>query len=45
MHSPVPNGDQLNVSGESEGGSINNDYAEDSEGSEDDSGESEEENQ
>uniref|UniRef100_A0A8I6X1Z3 Uncharacterized protein n=1 Tax=Hordeum vulgare subsp. vulgare TaxID=112509 RepID=A0A8I6X1Z3_HORVV len=43
MHSPMPNGDQLDVGGESEGGSINIDYAEDSEGSEDDSEESEEE--
>ena len=43
MHSPMPNGDQIDVGGEREGGSIDNDYAEDSEGSEDDSEESEEE--
>ncbi|KAI4997998.1 hypothetical protein ZWY2020_053340 [Hordeum vulgare] len=43
MHSPVPNGDQLDVGGESKGGSTDNDYVEDSKGSEDDSEESEEE--
>ncbi|KAI5021535.1 hypothetical protein ZWY2020_058265 [Hordeum vulgare] len=43
MHTPMPNGDQLDVGGESKGGSADNDYAEDSEGSEDDSEESEEE--
>ncbi|KAI4979952.1 hypothetical protein ZWY2020_016705 [Hordeum vulgare] len=45
MHLPMPNGAQLDVRGESEGGSVDNDYAEDNEGSEGDSGESEEENQ
>ncbi|XP_044972476.1 uncharacterized protein LOC123439929 [Hordeum vulgare subsp. vulgare] len=45
MHSPVPNMDQLDVGRESEGGSVDNDYGEDIEGSKDDSEESEEENQ
>lgn len=43
MHSAVPNEDQLDVSGESKGGKVDNDYADDSEGSKDDSEESEEE--
>ncbi|KAI4977955.1 hypothetical protein ZWY2020_014509 [Hordeum vulgare] len=43
MHSPVPNGDQLDVGAEREGGSADSDYAEDNEGSKDDLEESEEE--
>ncbi|KAI4972862.1 hypothetical protein ZWY2020_003787, partial [Hordeum vulgare] len=43
MHSPMSNRDQVDVGGESEGGSADIDYVEDSEGSEDDSEESEEE--
>ncbi|KAI5016277.1 hypothetical protein ZWY2020_006128 [Hordeum vulgare] len=45
MHSPIPNRDQFEIGGESEGGSVESDYADDSEERKDDSGDSEEENQ
>uniref|UniRef100_A0A8I6XDB1 Uncharacterized protein n=1 Tax=Hordeum vulgare subsp. vulgare TaxID=112509 RepID=A0A8I6XDB1_HORVV len=45
LHSPVPNGEQFDIRGESEGGRVDGDYTDDSEESEDDSDYSEEENQ
>ncbi|KAI4983741.1 hypothetical protein ZWY2020_025607 [Hordeum vulgare] len=42
LHSPVPNGDEFDIGGESEGGSIDSDYVDDSEESEDDLDDSEE---
>ncbi|KAI4973058.1 hypothetical protein ZWY2020_015047 [Hordeum vulgare] len=44
-HSPVPNGEQLDFGGESEGGSADSEYADDSEESEDASEDNEEEEQ
>ncbi|KAI4996189.1 hypothetical protein ZWY2020_046780, partial [Hordeum vulgare] len=45
LHSPVPNGEQFNLGGESEGGSVDSEYVDDSEESEDASEDSEEEEQ
>lgn len=45
MHSAIPNMDQFDIGGESEGDSVDSDYAEANEESEDDSGDSEEEDE
>ena len=42
MYSPLPNAEQIDVGGESKGGSTDSDYAEDNEDSKDDLEESEE---
>ncbi|KAE8782885.1 putative pentatricopeptide repeat-containing protein [Hordeum vulgare] len=44
LYSPVPNGEQFDIGGESEGDNVDNDYADGSEESADDSDDSEEEN-